>query len=108
MAAQTNMTDGYNSYDLGDLVRVSAPFTLVSSGAAVDPTVVKCSVRDPSGNVVTYVYLTDAALVRDSAGNYHLDVDADEAGTWCYRWWSTGTGQAAEENQFTVRPARAV
>lgn len=90
-----------NTYDKGDLVRVSAAFT--SAGAAIDPTTVTAKVRDPSGNVTTLVYLTDGALVRDAAGAFHTDVNADEAGVWTYRFASTGTGQAAAEGTFRVR-----
>lgn len=91
-----------NTYDIGDLARVSAAFTN-SAGAAVDPTAVLCAYRDPSGNVATLTYGTDAALVRDSAGNYHVDISIDEAGSWFYRFYSTGTGQASEEQSFLVR-----
>lgn len=90
-----------NTYDVGDLVRVSAAFT--SGGSAIDPTAVTAKVRDPSGNVTTLVYLTDGALVRDAAGAFHTDVNADEAGVWTYRFASTGTGQAAAEGTFRVR-----
>jgi hypothetical protein len=90
-----------NTYDKGDLVRVSAAFT--SAGAAIDPTAVTAKYKTPAGTTTTLVYGTDGALVRDSAGNYHVDVDADEVGTWYYRFASTGTGQAASEEAFRVR-----
>lgn len=90
-----------NQYDNGDLVRVSVVFT-DSSNANVDPTVVKVSVKTPAGVTTTYTYGTDAALVKDSAGHYHLDIDASASGTWHYRWFSTGTGQAAAESFFVV------
>jgi hypothetical protein len=90
-----------NRYDIGDLVRVSAAFSDVA-GAAIDPTNVAFKFKDPAGAVTAYVYATDAALVRDSAGNYHVDVSVDSSGRWHYRWESTGAGQAAEEGQFIV------
>lgn len=89
------------SYHVGDLIRVAAVFTNVA-GTAVDPTAVFVKYKDPGGTVTTLTYGVDAALVRDSAGNYHVDIDADEAGTWTYRFFSTGTGQAANEKRFTV------
>jgi hypothetical protein len=95
-----------SSYDLGDLVRVSGAFTN-SAGTAQDPTVVKASVRTPAGVVTTYTYGVDAGLVKDSTGNYHLDVSAAEIGWYYYRWFSTGTGQAADEGWFEVVDARA-
>jgi len=76
-------------------------------GDSVDPTVVKLSHRDPSLNVTHLVYGVDA-IVKETTGVYYFDIDADEAGVWYYRWWSTGTGQAATEKSFTVLAALAV
>lgn len=90
------------SYDVGDLVRVSAVFT-DSTGANVDPATVKVTYETPAGVSTTLTYLVDVALVRDSAGHYHADIDANAAGTWRYRWFSTGAGQAAGETAFHVR-----
>lgn len=98
----------FNTYDLGDLVRVSAAFTDVALGGAIDPDVVKLTIKEPDATVTTYVYGTDAELIKDSIGNYHADIDADQSGTWYYRWWSTGSGQAAAEKRFDVRVAYAV
>ena len=55
--------------------------------------------KDPSGNTTSLTYGVDAALVKDSTGVYHVDVDADEVGWWHYRVYSTGTGQAAAAPQ---------
>lgn len=91
-----------STYDKGDLVRLSGSFT-DENGVAQDPSVVVCQYKDPSGNTTTYTYGEDDELVRDSAGNYHVDVDADEIGVWSYRFYSTGSGQAAAEQQFSVK-----
>lgn len=93
-----------NTYDVGDLVRVSGEFK-ASGGALSDPTVVYVKYKDPSGNETTKQYGVDAAVVKDATGQYHLDIDVDEAGTWYYRWYSTGTGQAAKEVEFIVDPS---
>lgn len=90
------------SYHVGDIVTIEAVWT-DSAGVATDPAAVFCQYQDPSGVSVTLTYGTDAALVRDSAGNYHVDIDAGEAGYWYYRFYSTGSGQAASEPKtFTV------
>lgn len=89
------------TYYVGNLVRVSVVFTN-SVGTAVDPTAVKCQVRTPAGVVTTYTYGTDPEVVKDSTGNYHLDVNASTEGLWRYRWYSTGTGQAAAEGAFDI------
>lgn len=89
-------------YDIGDLVRLSGVFT-DAAGADHDPTEVYCQYTDPSGNVTTLHYGVDIALVRDSEGHYHIDVNVDEAGRWPYRWYATGTGQSAGTARLVVR-----
>jgi hypothetical protein len=89
------------SYDLGDVVRLTGTFTN-SAGAAADPTTVTFSYTDPNGTTTTLVYLTDAALVKDSTGVYHVDIAASIEGIWRWRWLSTGTGAASTEGQFAV------
>ena len=90
-----------NTYQKGDLVRVSGTFTN-SAGTAIDPSVVKFSYKNPAGTTTTLTYGTDVALVKDSTGNYHVDVDASLTGPWYCRFFSTGTGQAADESKFLV------
>lgn len=90
-----------NTYSLGGLLRVAGLFANIA-GTAIDPSVVKFKYRAPTGDTVTYTYGTDVQLVKDSVGNYHVDLSLDIAGTWHYKFYSTGTGQAADESQFTV------
>jgi hypothetical protein len=91
-------------YQKGDLVRIATIFKN-SAGTAIDPTGVKFAYTPPSGETVEFVYPTDPELVKDSTGNYHVDLDTAEAGPWYYRWIGTGTGQAAENGQFFVEPS---
>lgn len=87
-------------YAEGTEVRVSALFTV--AGTPTDPTTVTAIIRDPDGVETTYLYGTDAELVKDSTGAYHVDVDADVAGRWVYRFAGTGTAQAALDQVFLV------
>ena len=89
------------AYDVGALVRISGAFT-DSDGVAQDPAAVFCAFETPAGVETTYQYSVDVEVVKDSVGNYHLDVDADTTGVWYYRWYSTGAGQAADETHFSV------
>jgi hypothetical protein len=90
------------SYVRGALIRVAGVFTN-AAGSPTDPTVVRFKWKSPAGAVTTYVYPTDGALVKDSVGNYHVDIDTTSAeGRYYYRFESTGTGQAADEGNFTV------
>lgn len=88
-----------NAYNKGDLVRVSAAFTNFV-GKPIDPGVVICEYRNPARLRTALTYGTNAALVKDSVGNYHVDIDANVRGMWYVRWYSTGTGQTAAERQF--------
>lgn len=90
-----------NAYDIGDLVRCTGTFA--SAGANVNPDAIMFKVKTPAGVVTTYTYGTDTALVREATGIYHVDVNATDAGEYVYRFWSTGTGQAASEGKFFVR-----
>jgi len=91
-------------YETGDLVRCSAAF-IDSDGNYLDPTAVLFRFKDPAGTTTTYTYGVDVELVKDAVGQYHVDVDADAEGVWLYRFESTGTGQAAGEEAFTVNTA---
>lgn len=91
-----------NSYDVGQLVRCYGAFK-DANGDNLDPTNVYFKFQDPSANETAYTYGTDAALVKDTTGDYHVDIDVDETGTWYYRFYSTGTGQAAAETNFIAK-----
>jgi hypothetical protein len=95
-------------FDLGDLVQVDADFTTQATGAVIDPTTVSVSVLDPDRKLTTYVYVTDVEVVKDATGSYYLRINANKAGRWYYRWFSTGTGQAAGERSFTVKKPEAL
>ena len=94
-----------NRYDVKDLVRMTALFKN-AAGTLIDPSgTITFKYQDPSGNESPFTCVggtSGASIVRDSAGTYHLDIDADEAGTWYYRAESTGVGQAADEQIFIV------
>ena len=95
------------TYYEGELVRVRAIFK-TQAGVLIDPNIVNLSHRDPFPTTRILVYLTDVEVIRDSEGNYHVDIDANLPGLWTYRWWSTGLGQAAVERTFNVTAAVAV
>ncbi len=98
----------FNIHDLGDVVRVSATFTDADTDSVIDPDVVKLSVRTPAGIVTTYTYGVGGNVVKEAVGQYYSVINANQAGFWFYRWWSTGFGQAAKENEFKVRIAQAL
>lgn len=90
----------------GSEPRVAVAFTNTATSAAVDPATVVFKYEDPSANVTTLTYPTDAALVKDSTGNYHVDINGDEAGVWFWEWRGTGDNQATVEGSFAVTESR--
>jgi hypothetical protein len=89
-------------YDLGDAPRCFGEFRNFA-GELADPDTVKVSVKDPAGTITTKIYGTDAAVIKASTGVYYIDVNANAVGSWAYRWFSEGTGQAAAERKFRVK-----
>lgn len=72
-----------------------------------DPATIKFTYRSPLGVETTYTYGTDAALVKDSTGDYHVDVVPDIGGRWRYRWLTSGTNKTiALEGSFLVQTSR--
>lgn len=93
---------------LGSSVRAAALFTIFDTVTALDPDDVFVSVKTPAAVLTTKEYGVDVEVVKDSTGNYHLDINANEVGIWYVRWFSTGNGQAADEDSFTVEDAEAI
>ena len=94
-----------NLYDLGDLIRCSGAFQ-TAAGTANDPGAVTFKVKQPSGDITTYVYGSDAGGGKGATGQYHVDVLTTAAGRWHYRFEGTVSGQAAAEHEFHVQPSR--
>ena len=91
-------------YTIGQLVHCSAEFQAYINSVLtyVDPDVVMFKYKRPGLDPVTYVYGIDAELVKTDVGKYYVDLDAQHAGTWYYKFWSTGDYQAAQQAEFTV------
>ena len=92
------------NFDVGDLVKVAVQYS--AAGLAVDPTTVTFKMKSPTPTTTTYLYGTDAELVRASAGLYYVLVSATSAGRWYVRFSSTGTYQSAVEDDFYVRTSQ--
>ena len=88
-----------NTYEIGDLIRVTGTFT-DAGGTNTDPDVVTGKYQDPSGTETT-----DAAPTNSAVGVYYFDIEADEAGQWYYRIYGVTSGaapQGAAESTFEV------
>ena len=91
-----------NSYEQKQQVRCTGTWT-TPAGVAMDPTTVIFKFMNPAGTITTYTYGEDSEVIKSGTGIYYVDIDADSSGTWHYRFESSGSGKASEENSFTVR-----
>lgn len=94
-----------NTYDIGDVVRVSGAFA-TSAGTAVDPATVKFRIRRPDRTIDFYEYGVDGEVIKDAVGNYHMDILIDQSGTWYYRVEGITTNRGAEENSIIIRRSK--
>src|SRR5689334_12331883 len=86
------------SCNIGDRVRCTGTVSQ-QDGTPTTPSVVKGWYKNPAtGTVTTLQYGVDTALVQDSTGVYHFDLDVDVVGRWFFGFYSTGTGKAASDD----------
>jgi hypothetical protein len=91
------------TFDLGNGPRAITKFRDFA-GVLTDPTTVKVKIKKGNGTILPdKVFGTDVAVVKESVGIYHIDLDTDVHGTWTIRWEATGTVKAAIEQRFEVR-----
>ena len=104
------MADAGNKYDIGDTATLLGTFRdPEENDEYFDPSVVKCDVKHPvTGVVTTYTYPTSTQMRKLDVGRYACDVDVTVKGQWFYRFYSTGTGKAAEESYFYGKDTKAV
>ena len=84
-----------NTYDVGDLVQITAVFT-DSTGAKADPTAVVFKYRAYGLSV------TVGLATRSSLGVYTATVPCPTIGQYAYRFEGTGAVTAAAEGIFVV------
>lgn len=85
------------------LVRIAANFQ-DEDRVDVDPTTVTFKICNPFGTVTSYVYGTDAEVVKVNTGDYYVEYSPDVSGRWWYRWETTGSGTTtAIEGAFVVQ-----
>ena len=95
-------------YDIGDRAKIytATPFYDVDSEIDVDPDVVTFTVKTPAGVSTAYVYGVGVAVVRETTGDYYMEIDLATAGSWHYRIAGLATGggfMGASEGQLNVK-----
>jgi len=94
-----------NTYDIGDLVTMSAVFK--AGAVETNPTTITHKIKIPAGTITTTLYPA-SPLIKDADGNYHVDfpiTSTTAAGTYYYTFIGTGACQVVEEASFEVRPS---
>lgn len=95
------------TFHVGALVRCKGTFRDKETNDLVDPTVVLFKWRKPTAaSTTTYTYGVGAELKKQSVGIYYVDLSITEAGVWHTGFYSTGTGQAVEEEMFRAQASQ--
>jgi hypothetical protein len=71
-------------------VRLLATWKL--SNVAIDPDTVTVRIINPAGTVTTFIYITNAEVVRDSTGVFRYDLALTVEGIYYYRFEGVGPG----------------
>lgn len=91
-----------NTYDIGDVITLTATFTDPNTEQVVEPTAVSCHVKNHLGEVSTLE-------VTNSSGVYSAELEITKGPTnlprvkWWYAFDGTGADQASQEQYIWVR-----
>ena len=88
-----------NEYDIGDLVRVEAVFSLDTVNT--DPDAVTLTIVNPSGEVFVYTDVSPEVF-HTASGTFYLEFIPSGHGAWYARWEGFGTVKAAGEDTFYI------
>ena len=100
-----------STYDIADIVRLTATFT-DTGGSVADPTTVNflydtpTSVAATTANRPSTGINTVNGIARVSTGVYHFEITTTGSGLYETRFTSTGVISASVESWFSVRPQR--
>ena len=79
-------TNAISRFTLGQTVRCGVDVT-DENDELVDPDTLTFKIKSPvTATETEYEFGTDAELVQDLEGQFHVDFDVAEAGTWFYRY----------------------
>jgi MarR-like DNA-binding transcriptional regulator SgrR of sgrS sRNA len=95
------------AYDIGDTRRLQTTFKGID-GVNADPTTVTFELQKPDGTLTTYIYLTDAELVKSTTGIYYVDWPFTVSGRHKVHWNGTGAVATAEPTEIHIRRKEAL
>lgn len=79
-----------------------------SGGTVTDPTTITFTMKDGAGTLTSKVHVTDAEVIKESTGIYHLLYTIIVAGRHNWGWKGTGSLIAARQTSFKVQPDLSV
>ena len=74
-----------------------------NAAVLTDPTVVTFNMKDGAGTLLAFVNGTDAEVIKETTGIYHVLYTVIVAGRHFWGWKGTGSLIAAAETSFKVR-----
>lgn len=86
------------TYDVGDMVTITAEFTDLA-GVPADPGTVTLQIREPDGTVTAYA---EVDMAHPAPGTWSMEVPLDAGGWWHYRFAGVGGLVAAGEGRIQV------
>jgi hypothetical protein len=89
-------------YTIGEQVRIRAECKVAT--VFTDPTTLTFKYKPPTGAIVSKVYGVDTEVVRDSTGNFHIDLTLSQEGSYSMRWEATGAVVGADETVLKTVP----
>ncbi len=87
-------------------VRLTGTFKV--SSTLTDPSTITFKMKKPNGVITTFIFNTDAELVKDSTGVFYVEQKLDLSGDWYYSFEGTGAVKAFEENRFHVKNIKTI
>ena len=91
-----------NSYLLGTKPRFEAVFTLISTGAFVDPDEVTFMVRNEPNQVNASFTYGAGEVSKLTVGHYYIEYEPLFSGPWRYRFEGSGAVVAVAERGFAI------
>lgn len=88
------------SFDVGDVVRLRAVFSVASVNT--DPATVVFKLRLPGGSILIKTHGTDAEIVRSAAGDFKWEYAPTVEGHYSWRAIGTGAAAAAADGMFNI------
>ena len=89
------------NYDIGDRRKLTIEVR-DETGDLADPDALRFEMTTPDGQTASYILGTDAELVRDSEGCFHVYWDCAQDGIHRYKWIASGSLAVVEASSFLV------